>query len=172
MLVENFKPGEKYMVIVPDYNQSPSLICGEIVEVSDLSTLSPDTFVDTKGRYIRKADVFPLNDFLFSKKFNARFYSKRWTEKYGSLIRYNKELKNKKKGAMSFLTDIPKNIKKLLNKPTRAMYQLGWIDQDLAPTEKGETRLTELCFEKFKEELGVMAIKELAEIKKRESENE
>lgn len=75
-----------------------------------------------------------------------------------------------KKGLMSYLQDIPKNIKKLLDKSTRALYQLGWVDSKLELTAKGEEELTELLFEKFKVELGEKAIKEVAKIKKEEKE--
>lgn len=174
MVIENFKPGKKYISLVSDDSQYPSLSAGEIVEYLRESPIFPGNyFIDTKSRFIRKSSVQELDQFadysFLEKALDLYSANQRlaFSPNFNSLLSTNK-----KKGVMSFLKDIPKNIKKLLNKPTRAMYQLGWIDQNLEITQEGESRLTELCFEKFKEELGAIAVRELAKIKKHESENE
>ena len=79
--------------------------------------------------------------------------------------------KTKKKGIMSILKDIPNKIKKLLSKDLRAMYQLGWIDNELEATRSGIDAMDLLLFEEMTSKLGAKAIKEVARIKKEEKKD-
>lgn len=70
---------------------------------------------------------------------------------------------------MSKLKSIPARLKRMLNANFRAFYSLGWVDSDLEITEKGEDALTDFIFDKFEKELGEVAKKEVAKIKKAEA---
>jgi len=76
--------------------------------------------------------------------------------------------KSKKKGIMSYLRDIPKQVKRLLDKGEQAMYQLGWINKDLERSDEGDEQLMDLLFEQNRKTLGEKAIKEVARLKKEE----
>ena len=67
---------------------------------------------------------------------------------------------------MDTLTSIPAKIKRFLNANYRAFYQLGWVDENLNLTEKGGSALQDFLFDKYEKELGEVAIKEVAQIKK------
>lgn len=76
-----------------------------------------------------------------------------------------------RKGIMSVLQSIPKRLKRLLDKETEAMYQLGWVDGELDLTEDGLEELQELLFDLHQKELGTRAIKEVADRKKAEKKD-
>lgn len=74
---------------------------------------------------------------------------------------------NKKgKGIMSMLREIPKRLKRLLDAKLKAMYQLGWVNEELDYTEDGDEELMEVLRDEYQDKLGERAIKQLAELKK------
>jgi hypothetical protein len=72
-----------------------------------------------------------------------------------------------KKGLMAQLQAIPNRIKRLLDKGQRALYQLGWIDEELELTEEGQEKLLDYLYDQHNTAFGELAIKE---VKKLEAE--
>ena len=70
---------------------------------------------------------------------------------------------------MSRLKSIPARLKRMLNANFRAFYSLGWVDGNLDITEDGKGALMNFLFDKFEKELGEVAKKEVAKIKKAEA---
>lgn len=90
---------------------------------------------------------------------------KAWTA-YTSLVESTKQ----KGGLMSYIKTIPTRLKRVLNADLRAMYQVGWIDGDLDPTDDGQEAVIDFIFTKFEKELGELAKAELKDRKKQEKE--
>lgn len=75
-------------------------------------------------------------------------------------------LRRAKEGIMEALREVPKRLKRTLNKSLEAMYQLGWIDSDLDYTESGTDELIDMLHDEYEEKLGERAIKAIAKFKK------
>jgi hypothetical protein len=78
----------------------------------------------------------------------------------------------KKGGIMAYLRTIPSKIKRFLNANYKKFYQLGWVDEDLDLTGVGQRALIEMLLDKHEDDLGAVAAKKVAELKKAEKEED
>lgn len=76
------------------------------------------------------------------------------------------------KKSMDTLKQVPNTLKRFVKGAFRSFYQLGWVDQDLDLTERGGRALTLFLFEHFEKEFGEYAAKKVAELKKKEEDEE
>ena len=89
-------------------------------------------------------------------------------DEYKPVLIDNWLVKSNRKGIMSYLRDIPNRIKRVLDKNTKAMYQLEWIDEELDLSSKGKNVVWDILqdLDIVKDELGKRAVKRVAEINK------
>lgn len=78
----------------------------------------------------------------------------------------NKVAKGKNK--MSQLNDVPKRLAKVLKPGQTVTYQLGYLNSDLNPTDRGHKALKEMLWDKHVIELEKLAIAEVKQIMKDE----
>jgi hypothetical protein len=73
------------------------------------------------------------------------------------------------KNLMSMLQTIPARLKRLMDKNTRTLYQIGWIDEALDPTDDGQDALMEFLWDMSKDD---PAFIKMAEARKKELKEE
>lgn len=127
------------------------------------TTQRSSSYDDMMEKYTRK--------FLFGTAPTGDFYGKSWFETaMGSTLDIPKFNHSIGDNIMSSLQSIPVRLKRILNANYRAFYKLGWVDEDLDVTSSGREALIDMLFDLHEKELGVIATKRVAELKKEESE--
>ena len=78
------------------------------------------------------------------------------------------QIKLEDKGKPSMFRNIPQRLARLLSVKLKALYRLGWVDEDLDITDTGKLMLLEWLYDKFESEFGDFAKKTYNEAKAKE----